>query len=413
MTNMLSLAWFSLKSRKSTALLTLFSLSLAVILLLGVERIRTQIKDSFTNTLSKTDLIVGGRTGQINLLLYTIFRIGHATNNINWKTITLLEEHPSVSWVIPISLGDSHQGFRVLGTDQRYFQYYKYGKSQPLTFSEGKEFQALHDVVIGAEVARKLSYQLGTPLIIAHGLIDAPFNRHNNLPFQVVGILAPTGTPVDKTIHVSLSALEAIHSGLNGQQEASHKTQPLLLPQQVTAALIGVNSKFQLFSLQRYLNTYPLEPLSAIIPAMALQELWQILSIAEQAFILISLFVIFTSLLGMFSVLLISQKERQREIAILRVIGARPYQLFFLLILESTLLTFISLIIGVIGLNVVSQVASPIITQHYGIFLPKTLITEAEIFLLLGIQGIGSLIGILHAVLSYKQSLHYGVSIRA
>ena len=133
-----SLAWKSLLNRKTTALLTIMTVAISVILLMGVERIRTQAKSSFANTVSGTDLIVGGRSGQVNLLLYSVFRIGNATNNIDWKSYQEFSQHKSVKWAIPISLGDSHKGFRVMGTNQSYFEHFRYGSKQPLTFTQGK-----------------------------------------------------------------------------------------------------------------------------------------------------------------------------------------------------------------------------------------------------------------------------------
>ena len=200
-------------NRMATAILTILTVALSVILLLGVERVRTEAKSSFANTISGTDLIVGGRSGQVNLLLYSVFRIGNATNNIDWKSYQEFSQHKAVKWAIPVSLGDSLKGFRVMGTNHSYFEYYRYGSKQPLTFQQGKEFNELFDVVIGADVAIKLDYKIGVQIILAHCISDGAFSRHDNLPFKIVGILAPTGTPVDKTVHVSLEAIEAIHVG--------------------------------------------------------------------------------------------------------------------------------------------------------------------------------------------------------
>ncbi len=199
MSAVIKLAWKSLMNRKATAVLTIMTVAISVILLLGVERIRTQAKDSFANTISGTDLIVGGRSGQVNLLLYSVFRIGNATNNIDWKSYQEFSQHRAVDWAIPISLGDSHKGFRVMGTNHSYFEHYKHGSKQLLTFSKGKEFNGLFETVLGSDVAKQLGYQIGSEIIIAHGISDVGFSRHDKLPFKVVGILAPTGTPVDKT----------------------------------------------------------------------------------------------------------------------------------------------------------------------------------------------------------------------
>ncbi|MCG3722222.1 ABC transporter permease [Vibrio cincinnatiensis] len=413
-----NLAWKSLLNRKTTALLTVLTVAISVILLMGVERIRTQAKNSFANTISGTDLIVGGRSGQVNLLLYSVFRIGNATNNIDWKSYQEFSQHPSVKWAIPISLGDSHRGFRVMGTNHSYFEHFRYGSKQPLTFSQGSPFSGLFDVVLGSDVAKQLGYQLGTELIIAHGINDVGFSRHDNLPFTVVGILAPTGTPVDKTLHVSLQAIEAIHVGWESGANLGHNPSREQLeqrefdPQQITAMFIGLRSKIQTFALQRQINQYRDEPLSAILPGVALHELWSMMSIAEQALMAVSIFVVIAGLLGMLSSLLTSLQERRREMSILRAMGAQPKHVFALLISEASVLTFFGILTGVVGLYALIAFASPIVASQYGIQLSLQSLTAYEWQLLGYVQTAGTMIGFIPALRAYRQSLSDGMTIR-
>ncbi|ERM54749.1 peptide ABC transporter permease [Vibrio mimicus CAIM 1883] len=414
----LNLAWKSLLNRKATALLTVLTVSIAVVLLLGVERIRTQAKESFANTISGTDLIVGGRSGQVNLLLYSVFRIGNATNNIDWLSYQEFSQHRAVKWAIPISLGDSHKGFRVLGTNHSYFEHYRYGSKQPLTFSQGGEFKGLFETVIGADVAKSLGYQVGSKVIIAHGISDVGFSRHDNLPFTVVGILAPTGTPVDKTVHVSLEAIEAIHVGwesganLGHQPSADQLAQRDFTPKQITAMLIGLKSKIQTFALQRQINDYPAEPLSAIMPGVALHELWDMMSVAEQALMAVSIFVVIAGLLGMLSSLLTSLQERRREMSILRAMGARPHHVFALLVSEASVLTLLGIALGVSMLYLLLAMAAPMIASQYGIQIALTGLTPYEWQLLGCVQLAGMVIGFIPALRAYRQSLSDGMTIR-
>ena len=418
MTPTLTLAWKSVRNRKVTAILTILTVAISVILLLGVERIRTQAKSSFANTISGTDLIVGGRSGQVNLLLYSVFRIGNATNNIDWKSYEEFSQHRAVDWAIPISLGDSHKGFRVMGTNHSYFEHYRYGQKQNLSFSQGREFNGLFEAVIGADVARKLNYQLGSEMVIAHGISDVGFSRHENTPFKVVGILAPTGTPVDKTVHVSLEAIEAIHVGwesganLGNNPSAEQLLKMDFQPKQITAMMLGLKSRIQTFALQRQINTYPLEPLSAILPGVALHELWGMMSVAEQALMAVSVFVVIAGLLGMLSSLLTSLQERRREMAILRAMGARPRHVFSLLILEASVLTFIGLIVGTAGLYAMLAITAPIIQQAYGINLQLLALSQYELMLLAAVQLAGTIIGFIPALRAYQQSLSDGMTIR-
>lgn len=414
----LTLAWKSVRNRKVTAMLTVMTVAISVILLLGVERIRTQAKTSFANTISGTDLIVGGRSGQINLLLYSVFRIGNATNNIDWKSYQEFSQHRSVEWAIPISLGDSHKGFRVMGTNHTYFEHYKYGKKQPIEFAKGHEFNGLFETVIGSEVAKKLGYHIGSEIIIAHGISDVGFSRHDKLPFKVVGILSPTGTPVDKTVHVSLEAIEAIHVGwesganLGNNPSANQLEMMQFRPKQITAMLLGLKSKIQTFALQRQINDYTQEPLSAILPGVALHELWGMMSVAEQALMTVSGFVVVAGLLGMLSSLLTSLQERRREMAILRAMGARPRHIFSLLVLEASALTLIGLVIGTASLYVLLAAIGPIIQQNYGINLELNPLSVYEWGLLVVVQLAGSIIGFIPAFRAYRQSLSDGMTIR-
>ncbi|HCE1706128.1 TPA: ABC transporter permease [Vibrio parahaemolyticus] len=418
MSAVIKLAWKSLMNRKATAVLTIMTVAISVILLLGVERIRTQAKDSFANTISGTDLIVGGRSGQVNLLLYSVFRIGNATNNIDWKSYQKFSQHRAVDWAIPISLGDSHKGFRVMGTNHSYFEHYKHGSKQPLTFSKGKEFNGLFETVLGSDVAKQLGYQIGSEIIIAHGISDVGFSRHDKLPFKVVGILAPTGTPVDKTVHVSLEAIEAIHVGwesgarLGPTPDAKVLQERDFQPKQITAMLVGLKSRIQTFALQRQINNYPKEPLSAIMPGVALHELWGMMSVAEQALMAVSGFVVIAGLLGMLSSLLTSLQERRREMAILRAMGARPRHVFSLLISEASLLTAAGIVTGVLGLYAILALLQPLIQQHYGINLTLSTLSAYEWMLLSFVQCAGIVIGFIPAFRAYRQSLSDGMTIR-
>lgn len=418
MTPTLSLAWKSVRNRKVTAILSILTVAISVILLLGVERIRTQAKSSFANTISGTDLIVGGRSGQVNLLLYSVFRIGNATNNIDWKSYQEFSQHRAVDWAIPISLGDSHKGFRVMGTNHSYFEHYRYGQKQNLAFQDGREFNTLFEAVIGSDVAKSLNYTLGSEMVIAHGISDVGFSRHENTPFKVVGVLAPTGTPVDKTVHVSLEAIEAIHVGWeSGANLGNNPTAEQLLkmdfqPKQITAMMIGLKSRIQTFALQRQINTYNQEPLSAILPGVALHELWGMMSVAEQALMAVSVFVVIAGLLGMLSSLLTSLQERRREMAILRAMGARPKHVFSLLILEASVLTFVGLVVGTLSLYALLAVASPFIQQQYGINLQIVALSHYEWMLLAAVQIAGTIIGFIPALRAYKQSLSDGMTIR-
>jgi putative ABC transport system permease protein len=413
------LAFKSILNRKFTATLTVVAIALSVTLLLGVERLRTEARASFANTISGTDLVVGARSGGIQLLLYSVFRIGNATNNITWESYQEIARHPRIQWTVPISLGDSHRGYRVMGTTQDYFKHYRYARDRTLDFAEGAPFADLYDAVLGAEVAETLGYQLDQEIVIAHGAGDVSFALHDDKPFRVVGILQKTGTPVDRTVHVSLQAIEAIHvDWLSGapvpglQIPAERARQMDLTPKAITAFLVGLNSKISAFRVQRYINEYRAEPLQAILPGVTLQELWDLMSVAEQALLAISMFVVLVGLTGMLTVLLASLNERRREMAILRSVGARPAHIFALIIGEAGFLTLLGTALGLLLLYGGLMVAQPLMESQFGLFIGVRMLSSYDVILLGLVLGAGVVIGVIPGYRAYRYSLSDGMTIR-
>ncbi|MFL2808387.1 MAG: ABC transporter permease [bacterium] len=410
----------SLWNRRGTAILTIFSISISVTLLIGVENIRKGVRTSFSSAVSGTDIIVGARGGSLQLLLYSIFRIGNSPNNISWESYNELRNNKRVKWTIPISLGDSHRGFRVVGTNLDYFKYFRYGSKKKLEFLKGKPFSKVFDTVIGSEIAIKFNYKLNEKIIIAHGTGKKSFLNHDDKPFKIVGILKPTGTPVDQSLHVSLEGITAMHvdweSGappMEGESISAEEVLKLdLTPEEITSFLIGLKSKIHVFDLQRKVNTYKEEPLSAIMPGVALQELWNILRTAETGLRVITWFVLFAGLLGMVTSLLSGLNERRREMAILRSVGAGPGTISFLLILEATVLTLAGIIFGLFILYLALFVSQPILEAYFGLFIPINPPSNRDIIILGGILLTAMLMGIIPALRAYYQSLADGMTIR-
>lgn len=413
------LALQSLRNRALTASLTVLAIAVSVMLLLGVEKVRNGARQSFADTISGTDLIVGARSGSIQLLLYSVFRIGNATNNITWKSYKDIAERPEVAWIVPLSLGDSHHGFRVLGTTPDYFEHYKYRRGKKLAFAQGEPFDDLFDAVIGADVAEALGYKVGDPIVVAHGLGSVSFVEHADKPFRVSGILAKTGTPVDRTVHVSLEGIEAIHADWqNGMPQpgqtlsADEVRQMDLAPKAVTAALVGLKSKLATFKLQRMINQYRPEPLSAIIPGAALQELWALVGTAETALAVVSAMVVATALLGMVTMILTTLNERRREMAILRSVGARPTTVLGLLATEAGVLTLAGVMLGAAMLYASLGIMQPYVDRAYGLHIAIDPPSQRELLTLAAIVVAGFLAGLLPALRAYRLSLADGMTVR-
>lgn len=405
------LALQSLLDRKGSVALSLMAMTVSIFVLLGVEHIRHQVKENFSNTISGVDLIVGARTGSLNLLLYSVFRIGTPTNNIRWETYENIANNNKIKWAVPISLGDSHKGYRVLGTTTDYFQYFSYGKQHRLVIAKGRAFDQVFDVVLGFDVAKKLGYKLGDKITLAHGIAATSFNMHDDRPFTVVGILASTGTPVDQTLHVSLQSIEAIH--IDWQQGVKTPNSSLtqreleqtdLQPKSITAFILGLKSKMATFQVQRAINEYAQEPVVAILPGVALSELWQMMSILENTLLLVSTLVFVAACLGVSAMLLASIRERRREIQLLRVIGAPPYFLFLLIELEALLITLLSCVSGTGLLAACLAFLQDYLVSHFGLHIEMNLFTEKSMYLIAAILSASIIVAVIPSFSGYRQA---------
>lgn len=413
---LLRLAVKSLMSRALTVSLTVFAIAVSVALFLGVEKMRVGAKASFADTISGTDLIVGARSGGVQLLLYSVFRVGNATNNVTWQSYEDIAARPEVEWIVPLSLGDSHKGFRVLGTTTAFFDRYKYRGGRDVGFAQGRAFEDLFDAVLGADVADALGYGLGQEIIVAHGI--ASFAEHDDKPFQVAGILEKTGTPVDRTVFVSLEAIEAIHVDWQGGARSKDTVsadavrEMDLQPQAVTAALVGVTSRLQIFGLQRWVNEYREEPLLAILPGVALSELWSLIGVAENALIAVSAMVVLTALLGMMAMIFSGLSARRREMALLRAVGAPPRSILWMMTLEAAVMCAVAVGLGVVLLYTGLWVARAYVDAAMGLYLEISWPTGREglVMALVVIGGCG--VSLLPAVRAYRMSLADGMQVR-
>jgi putative ABC transport system permease protein len=413
----LRLAIASLLARALTVGMTILAIALSVALFLGVEKVRTGAKASFADTISGTDLIVGARAGSVQLLLYSVFRIGNATNNVTWESYQDIAARPEVDWIVPISLGDSHRQFRVMGTTQAFFEHYKYRQGRSLAVSDGAIMDDLFDTVIGADVAATLGYKVNDPIIVAHGL--ASFTEHKDQPFRVSGILKKTGTPVDRTVIISMEAIEAIHVDWQTGAQVPGQATPAdvirgmeLTPKAITVALVGVESPLQTFALQRAINQYDEEPLLAILPGVALQELWGIVGIAETALLAVSAMVVVTALIGMMATIFSSLNERRREMAIFRAMGARPFTILSMLVLEAMVMAAIGAVLGLVLLYIGLFIGQPILDNAFGLWLPIDAPSIREVWVIVGVICAGAIVSLAPALRAYRMSVADGMMVK-
>lgn len=419
----LRLAIRSAWNRRGTLALILASIALSTALLWTLEGLRRDLRHSFSQAVSGTDLIVGPRAGAVQLMLYAVFRVGGATHNISMDSVRAVAAHRAVAWTVPISLGDSYRGHPVLGTTTAYFEHFAYGDRQALELASGRPFSGtldgLYEAVLGAQVAEHLGHRLGDRITLSHGLVAAPGSEHADKAFTVVGILQRTGTPVDRTVHVSLQALEALHldwvggapmPGLRIAPEDARKFD--LEPKQVTAALVGLKSRAAVFAVQRSVSQHTGEPLMGVMPGVALDELWEAVGVGERALRAVSALVAVVSLAGLVATVLAGLNERRRELAVLRAMGAGPRDVLWLLMLEGAVVTAAGAVLGVLVALVGQALAGPWLQQHAGVLLQWGSPALTQWAVLGAVLVAGMLASLLPAWRAYRLSLADGLSPR-
>ncbi len=437
---LLGLAARSAWSRRGALGLTLFAIATSVTMLLAVERVRQQVRTGFEQSVSGTDLLVGARGSPLQLLLYAVFHLGEATHALSWQSVEALKAHPAVAWVLPLSLGDSHRGYPVLATSTEYFEHFRYGDRRPLRFAAGRAFAAdtsgVFELVLGARVAQRLAYAPGDTLTLSHGRSErddhhhhaeehvdeehgAPHAEHADKPFIVVGILAPTDTPVDDTLHIGLAGMQAIHldwqggAPLPGLQIPADLVRKFdLTPKAVNAALVGLKSRTDVFALQAWVNAYRDEPLMGVLPGVALSQLWQLLGQAERALRAIAALVVVMGLAGLVAVVLAGLNERRRELAILRSVGASPRDILLLVSLEGLGLTVAAVACGLGALTALSLLFGPLLAARWGLHLVASLPTPREWALAAAVIVVGLLASLLPAWRAFRLSLADGLTPR-
>lgn len=407
----------SLASRKFITFLCILSISLSLSLFLIVEKLKDGVQDGFTNTISQADLIVGARSGPTQLLLYTVFHMGSPTNNILYSSYEKIKNHPTVAWTIPISLGDSYQGFRVVGTDKNFLEHYRFYGDKKVELQHGKWKNSVFGVVLGSMVAYKLNHSVGDEIILSHGIQEDSVMDHDNAPFEVSGILKPTGTPIDKSVFISLYGMEAIHVGWeNGvphygeEEDLSEITKEQLKTEQLTSFILRTKNRIALLGLQRYIMDFKPEALSAIIPAMTLTELWGMLDQLENAFVGISFFVILIGFLSILIALYMSLNERSQEMAILRSVGVSARQIVGLLLSEAFFLSLTGGIFGFVLQYLILGAMGPFIEERFGLSIPISNPTSFELIVVGGFITLGTLSGLIPALKAYRSSLYNGLS---
>ena len=414
---MIRLMIASMRSRLVPIFLVIVALSASMALLLAVDRIQQATKNGFNQSLSGVDLVLGPGGSGLELVLYTVFHLGKPTNNITTETVSDITDDPMVEWAVPIALGDNHRGYRVISTTDEYFDRIKFGGDQPLVFAQGAPFSDLNETVIGSEVAEALGYALDTSIFVTHGS-QMIGKLHDDFSFKITGILASTGTPIDRAVFVSLEGYELVHLGWqNGSKTVSLQNLDInaipkerLYPKTVTAVYLGLTSKLSLFKFIRAVRDYPEEAISAVIPGVALAELWSIVGIVDSVFQLLNWLIIGISIVGMVTMIITGLDSRTRELTILRALGLSPPKLAGLVLLETIIISLTAVLSAIVLVWFLTVAAADLLNQWAGVRIELTWLAIDELSTIMIIVLAGVCASLIPAGMVYRRSLHKGFS---
>jgi putative ABC transport system permease protein len=332
----LSLAWRYLWSRPLGAALNLLLLSLGLASITFLLLLGHQLGRAFDRDLAGIDLVVGAKGSPLQLILSGVLHLDVPTGNVPLQAVQALEQNPLVASVIPISLGDSFQGFRIVGTSHAYPAHYQ------ASLAQGSLWQAPMQAVLGASAARALGLQVGGSFVGSHGL-GAGGHTHGDLPYTVTGILAPTGSVLDRLILTDTASVWKVHESATALDADDQKI--LEQERELTLALVRYRSPLAAVSLPRFVNSST--EMQAAAPALEISRLLRMLGIGTEVLQALAGVLLLTAALSVFLALWSAVRERRADLALLRMLGAPPRRVAALLLTEALWLGLLAAVMGV------------------------------------------------------------------
>ncbi len=420
-----------------TLSLVLFALGVGLISLLLI--LNKQLQDQFEKNLAGINLVVGAKGSPLQLILSSMYHIDSPTGNIPIKSAKALmnPKHPLIDQAIPLSMGDSHQGYRIIGSTYDLVNLYK-GK-----VGDGKLWAKDMEVTIGATVADKLGLKLGDDFYSSHGLIIDDNLVHDDAPaFKVAGIFQPTGSVLDQLILTNTQSIWKVHdsheheegaaqeegnhdghdhSGHEGHDHSDHEghdhdnheghdhavANPTTIPtnealltnadQSITSLLIKFkNNNYRTLNMQRNINENT--EMQAATPAFEINRLYSMMGTGTDALQMLAYVIVFVSGLSIFISLFSSLRERKYELALMRVMGSSPGKLFLLIILEGLILAVLGYLIGIALSHIGMEILAKYMSDAYRYSFSGAMFLKEELYLLLGALGIGFIAAIIPAM---------------
>ena len=328
-------AWQFLWSRPLAAALNLLLLSLGLASITLVLLVNHQIQQAFARDLAGIDVVVGAKGSPLQLILSGVFQIDTPTGNVPLADVQALQANPQVAKLIPISMGDSFKGYRIIGTTPDYLSHYAG------VMASGALWQAPMQAVLGAKVARDTGLRVGDSFVGSHGL-GGGGHAHGQTPYAVTGVLAPSGSVMDRLILTATESVWRVHEKDTALDAADQKI--LEEEREVTLALIQYRSPLAAVTFPRFINTST--NMQAASPALEVSRLLGLIGIGADVLRAFAGVLLLTAGVSVFIALWSAVRERRADLALLRMLGAAPRQLAALLWCEALWLALLATLLG-------------------------------------------------------------------
>jgi putative ABC transport system permease protein len=392
-----SLAWQSLRHRPLASALNMLLMAVGIAMMTFVLSASTQLEDNALRDAQGIDLVVGAKGSPLQLILSSIYHIDIPNGNIPLAAEAELASNRLVKKVIPLALGDSYQGFRIVGTTTDYIAHYQGALAQ------GKLFDAPMQVVLGAQVATRTNARLGASFAGSHGLV-AGGDMHKDAVYTVTGILQPTGSVLDRLVLTPVESVWNVHEVVHGIDVNDPEEKAAMdAERELTALLVQYASPLAAMSMPRLINSQ--SALQAAQPALEAAKLFRLLGVGVDVLRGIAVIVLLSAALSMFVSLYNALEERKTDLAILRTLGAPPGKLFALLLVEGLLLAAGGAIVGWLLGHAAVEVLGRLLMHDQNLAMSGWAISANEAWLALVAVVVGVAAALVPAIRAYRTEI--------
>ena len=424
--NLLRLSLSYLRRRPLVAALNALLLALGVATIVLLLLFSGQLRSSLERDARGIDLVVGAKGSPLQLILSSIYHIDAPTGNVPLREVLPVIRSPFVGQAIPLGMGDSYQGFPIVGTTPEYLRHYS------ATLAAGRLWAAPYEVVVGSEVARRARLSVGQTFTSSHGLSEAG-PGHTATPMRVVGVLAPSGSVVDRLVVTGLPTVWDVHEAEAHEASSDDRSdsaraahvRPLvpappqgLTPEasaqldleaaaragrEVTAVLVRYRSPMAVALFPRQVDA--VASLKSAVPAMEIARLMTLLGVGARVLRIFGLLLMATALLGVFVTLYSALRERRYDLAMMRTLGASRGRLFAHVLLEGLLMATFGLVLGLLLGHGAAELAGRAVEAEQGFRLTGLALAPGEGWLVLAALGVGVVAALIPAVQAYRTDI--------